>query len=226
MRTVNCIQNGMRKMSISGRTSHLPIYVISVCLLLHGLDSFGDIEITLDNSFINEYKDRACISAGFIVDQVPYAPHSAKEDADIHIAGRADEFRLAAVAEIMNARSVKPAVKFVQAAEGTGERIPMKGAWRIWCEHAGDDTFEQGAGLSPFTITNPPHIFEIHPVTEVGTLKVLDTLKPIPGYDPKDASDAFFRYEAVESKIFPGASKTKILTRGVGYNYVDRKSVV
>jgi hypothetical protein len=184
----------------------------------------AQIEITLKKSFIEKYKDRATIEADFFVDKAHKKPNPPSKDGDMHIAGRSPaEIGLPIVAEIMNASGAPAAVKAVKAAEGTGEAIPLIGAWRIWCEHAGSDRQTQGAPLEPFDSTNPDHVFEIHPVTKLKNLKLLTSLKPILGFEFKDAERAFLTYERTRCRIIPGEDTATIVTRMAGFNYVDFK---
>src|SRR2546428_3656884 len=137
--------------------------------------SHAQIEITLKNSFIEKYKDRATIDATFTVDKAHHTPNPPAKDGDMHIAGRAPQIGLATVAEIMNAASESAAVALVHRVEGTGDTVHITGAWRIWCEHAGIAAQIQGTKLAPFTTTNPPHVFEIHPITQLGVAPVVDS---------------------------------------------------
>jgi len=76
--------------------------------------------------------------------------------------------------------------------------------------------WEQGS----LTDSNPPHVFEIHPVSEFDNKSVLKSVQPIKGYKPKDAHDAFMAYEGISSVITPGTDTTTIRTVTAGYNYV------
>jgi hypothetical protein len=181
----------------------------------------ANIEITLNNDFIEKYKDQATISASFIVDKAHPRPNPAKNDGDLHAAGRAEEIGLPIVAEIMNAASQKSAVNAIHKAEGTGNPIPLTGVWRIWCEHGGDSQQVQGQPLQPFKTTNPPHVFEIHPITKFNSTSIIGALHPIQGYKPKDAETAFLKYEALKSHIKLGANTTSLVTTMAGYNYVE-----
>jgi hypothetical protein len=137
----------------------------ALLLLLSFPSSFllANIEITLKNDFIEQYKDKATISVSFVVDKAHKRPNPPKKDGDLHAAGRADEVGLPMVAEIMNAASQKPAVDAIHQAEGTGNPVPLTGAWRIWCEHGGDDKQVQGEPLaiqhheSTARFPNPPY---------------------------------------------------------------------
>jgi hypothetical protein len=182
---------------------------------------FANIEITLKNEFIEQFKDRATIDASFIVDKAHPHPNAAKNDGDLHAAGRAEEIGLPIVAEIMNAASQKPAVDAIHKVEGKNEPLPLNGVWRIWCEHGGDSQQIQGQPLEPFTTTNPPHVFEIHPITRFNSTSIIGALHPIQGYKPKDAETAFLKYEGLKSHIVVNEGTTTLVTNMAGYNYVE-----
>lgn len=181
----------------------------------------AETQITLKNSFIDKYKDRATISATYTIDAAHKKPNPAAKDGDMHIAGRAPEVGLPIVAEIMNAASEPAAVDKVHQLEGSGQTVNVTGAWRIWTEHGGDSVQTQGTKLKPFTTSNPEHVFEIHPVTVLDDIAVADSLHPIEGFETKDADQAFHRYEATRSRIIPGKTTTTLVTTMAGYNYVE-----
>ncbi len=183
--------------------------------------SFAQIEITLKNSFIEKFKDRATIDATYTVDKAHAHPNPASQDGDMHVAGRGVEIGLPVVAEIMNAKDETDAVNLVHQVEGSGKTIPVTGVWRLWCEHAGNFGQVQGNPLTPFLTTNPPHVFEIHPLTKLQDISTTSSFKPIDGFQYKDAKDAFDRYENMAFTIVPGTTTTRMVTRGLGYNYVE-----
>ncbi len=197
--------------------------LVTLAILLLPVASNAQVDITLKNSFIEQYKDRATITATYTVDKAHKKPNPAAKDGDLHVAGRAPEIELATVAEIMNAASAsqKAAVDLIHKVEGTGKSVKMTGAWRIWCEHGGHSDQVQGEKLEPFTTTNPEHVFEIHPITQINDKVILTSLIPIKGFDPKDAHEAFVKYESIPCKIIPGPDTTKIVTSMAGYNYVE-----
>jgi hypothetical protein len=200
------------------------LLAVLVCPVL----ASAQIDIALKRSFIDRYKDRATIDATFTVDKAHAHPNAPANDADLHIAGRAPEIGLPTVAEIMNAALDPDALTLVHDAERSGEPLAISGAWRIWCEHGGQDTQRQGAPLEPFKTTNPNHVFEIHPITKIGTHDTSPSFVSIAGFTPKDAMDAFDRYESKTSAIkVTGSGKTvTITTSGLGYNYVDFQIVL
>lgn len=103
--------------------------------------------------------------------------------------------------------------------------IRMTGAWRIWCEHGGNDIQIQGNEFEPITTTNPPHVFEIHPITKINDINLMESLSPIDGYQYKNASDAFTKYENTSFRIIDNKNQgtVTIQTVGIGYNYAEFK---
>jgi hypothetical protein len=183
--------------------------------------ALAEIQLTLKRSFIEQYKNRATITATFTVDKAHEHPNPANRDGDLHIAGRAPEIGLPTVAEIMNAKSEQEAVDLIHQAEQTGNSVQLTGAWRLWTEHGGGEAQIQDAPLEPFTTTNPDHVFEIHPLTKVGDREIPSSLRPIEGYEAKDAQDAFLRYENLKCRLTPKAKTVTISTTMGGFNYVE-----
>jgi hypothetical protein len=182
-----------------------------------------DVEITLNNSFIEKYKNRATIDANFVIDRAHARPNPPKKDGDLHIAGRsADEIGLPIVAEIMNAKFQKDAVRLVHKVEGTGTAVSMTGAWRLWCEHGGLSPQTQGQPLQAFDTTNPDHVFQIHPLTRIQDQSLVDSFEPVEGFTTKDATEAFTSYENRRSQITVNTNGTSTIATGMGgYNYVE-----
>jgi hypothetical protein len=197
------------------RTATFAIAVLLVANL-----ASAQITIRLRRDFVETYKNRITIEATFTVDRAHEKPNTPSKDGDLHIAGRAPEIKLPTVAEIMNAKDHGDAVDAIHDAETTGTPIAISGAWRIWAEHAGSDDQIQGKALQPFTTTNPDHVFEVHPVSTVGTIDTLPSLKPIQGFKYKDAEQAFFVYEQVRLDMHVTPTTVTLHTTGAGYNYV------
>jgi hypothetical protein len=195
--------------------------ILSLCLFVSPSFTLAEIELTLKNTFIEQFKHRASITATFTVDKAHKKPNPPSKDGDLHVAGRAPEIGLPAVAELMNARLDDQAVAAIHQAEQSGLPIVLTGAWRIWTEHGGDTKFVQGKQLQPFTTTNPDHVFQIHPISIVGDARVGHTLIPIEGFRAKDAHDAFVRYENMRSRIRSKNGTTTITTTMAGFNYVE-----
>jgi len=174
--------------------------------------STSEIAITLDESFVNTYKDRATIDVMFTVDKADKRPHPAFLDGDFHIAGRAPGISLPVVAEIKNAASEGGALGVIHSVEGTGNPVRLAGAWRLWAEHVGSDDEVQGAELSVIEVTNPDHVFEIHPVTRIEGENILASLRPPEGYSPAKAEVAFRSFENINCSIMPKDGTITVVT--------------
>jgi len=182
----------------------------------------ADVKIVLKDSFIEDYKHRTTMDACFFIEHAKDSANSPSEDGDLHIAGHATAIGLSSVAEIMNAKFEETAVELANASEGS-DCVPIIGAWRIWCEHGGNEIHSQFVPVPAAHNTNPHHIFEIHPVTHIGPIDMPDSLRPIIGFDTKDAFDSFREYENKFCQIEHDDAKgaTIIRTRGAGYNYPE-----
>jgi hypothetical protein len=202
----------------------LPRAVIGAVTLLVSSAAWADIVLTLPNDFIENFKNRATIATDFEIHfahSSPKKPSPSKpsNDGDIHISGVAAELPMPAVAELMNAASQPKALALANKMKGSGKPVRMVGVWRFWPEHGGDDRFFPGMAID-IVNTNPDHVFEIHPTTEIGGIETRTSFFPIPGFKPKDATDSFQRYENVRARIFPGTDSTSIRMGSVGFNYV------
>ncbi|HLB54935.1 MAG TPA: hypothetical protein VJK71_07500 [Gemmatimonadales bacterium] len=158
----------------------------------------GRVDIELDRSFVQAYRDRTTIETTFTVDAVHRSINPPAFDGDLHFAGRAPEIGLRLVAEIKNAKSVDHAVALIRGAESTGIPLELVGGWRFWPEHAIGVPHRQGQLMGPLPNANPDHIFEVHPVIRVGTTSLLETLRPVEGYRPYSAPMSFGHYERAE----------------------------
>jgi hypothetical protein len=183
--------------------------------------SAKEIEIEIKKSFIESYKDRVSIKATFTVDKAMQNPVARVLDGDLHMSGRAPEITLVTVAEIANAAMAKKATDLVHRAEGTGKPLKISGVWRIWAEHAGNAKEEQGTPLPAASSKNPDHVFEIHPITRINDIDVLDTFKPIEGYLPGGAETTFEIYEKAECRITVKPEMVSLVTRPGLYNDVE-----
>jgi hypothetical protein len=179
--------------------------------------SSSETAITLLNSFIETYGNRATIEAVCTVERTNRRPHPEFWDGDVHVAVRAPSIGLPIVAEIKNAAFEGEALDLIRKVAVSGEPIRLAGAWRIWMEHVGRTRALQGEA-APHHQTNPDHVFEIHPVTLVGDRSVSESLRPIAGYRPQAADDAFRSFEKIGCRIVPGGDTTTIVTPRRQYN--------
>ena len=179
------------------------------------------IKVTLDNSFIENYKDRASMAINMTMDESNKWPKPVFADGDFHIAGRSPEAGLPVVAEIVNSKHEPKAVRFVHKTEGKDTAVPLSGVWRIWFEHPGGVDEIQGTQLKSIQTENPPHVFEIHPVTSIGHIDTRGSMHPVKGYKPGDAGHAFKSYQGLKVKIIPGKKATIIMAHRAPFNDVE-----
>ncbi len=179
--------------------------------------SSSEIAITLQNSFIETYRNRATIEAVCTVERTNRKPHPAYMDGDFHVAMRAPNIGLPVVAEIKNAAFEGDTLNLIHTLAANGTPVRLTGAWRIWMEHVGRSEAYQGE-VVPHHQTNPDHVFEIHPVILVEDRDLRETLRPIAGYRPQSADDAFNSFEKIGCRIVPGSRTTTIVTPKRQYN--------
>lgn len=159
------------------------------------------VEIEINKSFMERYKNCVTMHATFTMDKVMTNPLPPSLDGDMHFSGRAPEVGLPMVCEIVNAASRKDAIDLAHELAAIKKPVSLSGVWRIWPEHAGKAAAEQGAALEPFETVNPDHVFEIHPVTQMNALGLLDTYKPVDGFKPGNAKRTFAIYETAKCTI-------------------------
>src|SRR5689334_2988616 len=137
----------------------------------------AQIRLTLDDQFIENVKNRVVITADLVVDHSHPKPNAPSKDGDIHAASRSKDVGLPFVAEIMNAKEALAQVKAFHDANETETVFNVEGAWRLWCEHGGQQTFTQQLGTlgDPAEDTNPDHCFEIHPIAKIDSKSLLKT---------------------------------------------------
>jgi hypothetical protein len=193
-----------------------------IAFVLLDLISCAQIEITLRKTFIDSLKNRIGISVDLQIIHAHKKPNPADKDGDLHVAGIGKSIGLPMVAEIMNAKDYTPAMQLVHGFEGTQHTIPITGAWRIWCEHAAKGEKQiQGNAFPEIINSNPPHIFEIHPITKLGLIDLRSSVRAIPDFLYKDADAAFVKYTNTRCTLEQTGKMLKITTYGVGYNYAE-----
>ncbi len=180
-----------------------------------------EVEIEINNSFIERYKNRVAIQTTFTVDKAMAAPLPPELDGDLHVAGRAPQVALPLVAEIVNAHDQKAAIDLVHDAEGTGKPLKLSGVWRIWPEHAGSAEEDQGKQLPAFVTYKPDHVFEIHPVTGISGVQLLESFTPVKGFKPGGAERTFGIFEKVSCTLTVKPTTVSIVTETGLYNDVE-----
>ena len=87
-------------------------------------------------------------------------------------------------------------------------------------EHPGTLNQDQNAALpNNFNNSNPDHIFEIHPISEVAGTSLLTTFRPIPGFPAHKIHDAISAYENVPCKIRVDGQNVTIASKSIGFNF-------
>jgi hypothetical protein len=180
-----------------------------------------EIDISINKTFVEQYKDRVTITADFTVDKAMVKPVANEFDGDLHMAGRSPQIDLPTVAEISNAASEHAAVDTAHAVEGTGRSIRLVGVWRLWPEHAGAATEKQGKAIGPLSSDDPSHVFEIHPIITISGLDVRDSFKPVPGFLPGDAHATLGAYEKAACRLTVKPKSITIRTTKGLYNDVE-----
>lgn len=194
------------------------------------ITSISQSIITLRRTFIDSFKNRVTITSDYDVWFTHHKPNRPKDDGDIHAAGYDKKIGMPTVAEVMNAKDEQESIDLFIAHEGKGKannpKLPITGVWRLWPEHMGSGSkFFQGMKLSRAMIkkktTNPDHVFEIHPVTSVGDIDVIKSIRNIEGYTPKIAGNAFTQFKKKNCSISSSKKTISFQTSMIGLNYVD-----
>ena len=167
------------------RFCRLPFALLAL-LALPVLPGWADpAKLVLKNAFIEKYKNRVTIEVDFLVDHAHKKPNKIDrdgDDGDLHFSGRAAAVGLPMVAEIVNAArpSQQAAVGIVRQREKQVNKQPMRlvGVWRLWFEHPpkGQGQQVQGQLIPVPKNTNPDHVFQIHPVTQVADQQIHKSL--------------------------------------------------
>ena len=161
----------------------------------------GDVRIEIKRSFLEAYKDKVTIQVTFTVDKAAGSINPTSFDGDLHFAGRAPEIGLRLVGEIKNAAEADSAVAQVRRAESTRRPIQLTGAWRVWAEHSLGRPEQQDRPLPELETPHVEHVFEIHPVTRIGGISLLQTLHTNEGYKPGSAERTFGIYQDADFRL-------------------------
>lgn len=205
--------------------------IILFCLgfLLYAPAVDSQPSITLRKTFVDSFKNRVTINAQYNVWYSHKKANTAIKDGDIHCSGYDAKIGLPMVAEVMNAKDYKAAVDLFIEHEGKGDpdnkKLSLTGVWRLWPEHLGAEDFFQGMKLSRARIekktTNPDHVFEIHPVTQLEDIDLTSSLVNIEGYEPKDVWSVFGQIQNKKFAITHNKKTISFSTKQIGNNYID-----
>jgi hypothetical protein len=214
-----------------------PFAVLSATgVLLLVLQTLGEAAaqqrvVRLRNAFIEAVKNRATVQdLPFTFDHVKTSINSIAsggDDGDLHVSGRPGPLvALPMVAEVVNARLEKDDVVKRVRELGTSQRANISGFWRLWFEHPPKTVLVQGGTVPEPANTNPDHIFEIHPITEVDGHQADESFVPIAGYQAYTADRAFGAYEQLEFRAKQNTTFTMISSVTVGFNYTEFDAVL
>jgi hypothetical protein len=186
-----------------------------------------DSQITLQDTWITEHRNKAAISISFDAEGMSgiHSIDKGGDDGDVHIGGTSSDVGLPLVVEVMNAKG-HPAVALAKTSIDDDTVVNVKGAWRLWCEHPGVPQVQFDTPFDGYP-SNPDHVFEIHPATFWETENCLATFKPIASstkdYVAYDAKKAFTYYESVPCQLEHDDTShtTTIYTPQARYNYAE-----
>lgn len=156
----------------------IAVWTLTTSILL-GLTQPAAAEslLSVRQSILVEQQDR--ILLGFEARIGPIGRvHNIEDDCDVHVPLRTTAFFLAILGEIKNACSMGP-TRAELVALGAGP-MPVEGAFRIWFEgHDEGVPFREENRREPEAYNNsgPPHLVELHPITRLGPLDLLDRVR-------------------------------------------------
>lgn len=203
------------------RISSARSYLLSAMVLYAAFGGHA-AAIILKRSWVDEYKNRATITAQFTVDHAHKKPNAQVKDGDMHVAGRSPaEVGLPMVAEVVNAAASEQerALKLIHDNEGTSSFVSISGAWRLWFEHPAKEEQRQFAKVPVAANTNPDHCFEIHPVSDFDGEDLARSFDFIPSFSGYDAAKAFGAYEGLPVTVKETAETVKLTSKKAAYNY-------
>src|SRR5262245_22011150 len=191
------MSRSMSVINLRGIASTSAVAAVLVVVLQGTGESAAQLRVVrLRNAFIEAVKNRATIKdLPFTFDHVKTSINSIGsdgDDGDLHMAGRPGPFvALPMVAEIVNARLEREDVVKRARELGTSQKANISGFWRLWFEHPPSTVLVQGGTVPKPTNTNPDHIFEIHPITEVDGQLADESFVLIKDYSAYTANKAF-----------------------------------
>ncbi len=133
--------------------------------------------LSMRESILLQQRDRATIQFSATIGPIGTV-HSISADCDIHVPIITQVLFLAVLGEIKNACSMGP-TKAQLVALGPGP-MTVRGAFRIWFEgHDSGIPFREEDMSIPDAYENsgPPHLVEVHPITRLGNLDLLDRVR-------------------------------------------------
>lgn len=222
------------------RYTHLLRAALPLLLLAASASAQQEFTLILNNDFARAHHNRVTIEVNFTPVGAQTNAHSPSNDGEVHISGAAvmadtgRDLGFATIAEIMHSAQYEGRGGHLQSIAGearAGRPVRMRGVWRLWGEH-GDRFFSQGTVPAPSTwrpVTNPPHIFEIHPVTHIQrdgrTVGFLGDFRFLPVFNALNnvqrTRGAFGLFERMTCRIEPGALTTRLTGSRQQFNFLS-----
>jgi hypothetical protein len=213
-------------------TSRVRVSVVLILACCSQVATAGTV--VLKRAWIEKYRNRVTIDAtGVSLDEVKSKVNPigrGGQDGDLHMAARTADVGLPFVAEIVNAAQQSAAQQAARGAQSSNTSVAISGVWRLWFEHPPSSGSQiQGANVAVAETTNPDHVFEIHPITKLGSQDVRTSFHPIESagkgaskeYQAYDAATAFDSYEKIKITIQPSNTAVTLSSPKAGYNYAE-----
>lgn len=185
----------------------------------------------LRKDFIESVENKATITTRFQIEALPANgdPHSIVTDGDIHMAGRDSVVQLPIVAEIINARKETAQLAFLKNLAKQvplSKEVDLTGVWRVWFEHLSQQPQIQGQSFPRPEDSGMAHVFELHPVTTMGSFDCHDSFVPIESggkkFNGNDADAAFKEeYDNLKAEITVEGNMVKITSGRGTLNYAN-----
>lgn len=151
--------------------------ILAALLLSIAPPAHAAATLSMRESILLQQRDRVTIEFSATIGPIGTV-HSISADCDVHVPLITQALFLAVLGEIKNACSMGP-TRAQLVALGPGP-MTVSGAFRIWFEgHDSGIPFQEEDMTIPESYENsgPPHLVEVHPITRLGDLDVLDRVR-------------------------------------------------
>jgi len=219
--------------------SFLPISIVFVLAFTSFL-SDAQVTLILRKSFIDSIKDHITYKGSFLIAAAAEKPKSPKSGGELYISLKDGSIGLPVVAKIANAKDAEIPVNKAQT-NSQDKPLTVKGVWTLWPEPVAkekltdpDDEqirrrvkhtyntkkYVQGSKFS-YNTPNPPHIFELNPIMDIGGIVCISTMKRIEGYEYQTAEEAFKSYSELNVSLTDRDDYIEILAPDADNTYPE-----
>jgi len=214
--------------------------LIFLALVFNTFSSGAQVTIILRKSFIDSIKDHVTYKGSFLIAAAADKPKSPKSGGELYVSLKDGGIGLPVVAKIANAKDADGPVEKAQK-NAQNKPLQIKGVWTLWPEpivkervtdpddeqikrrvrHTYDTKkYVQGSKFS-YTTPNPPHVFELNPILDIGGAECTSTQKRIEGYEYQTAEDAFKAYAEVSVSLTDRDDYIEILAPDADNTYPE-----